>query len=205
MGSAGVAGSVAAFPWLSGCECSIWLVGLGPHPLRLLLSADPRGRHRPAPRHRATCLAIWPGSRLAVRDSRRALSLRPEPPSEAMADHPGRAGRRPAVRAVAAPIGTGEVVAHRRGGRGCGLRGAVVRHLPRRARWLYWGSHARAAARHVASGVTAHPQTATGDRVTARRGGAGDEGRTRDPYLGKVGFSFCIQTRSKLASKCSGS
>jgi hypothetical protein len=31
--------------------------------------------------------------------------------------------------------------------------------------------------------------------------GAGDEARTRDPYLGKVGFQFCIQRGPKPASK----
>jgi hypothetical protein len=38
----------------------------------------------------------------------------------------------------------------------------------------------------------------TGDRVTARRGAAGDEGRTRDPYLGKVAFPFCMGNISRL-------
>jgi hypothetical protein len=157
MGCVGVAGSVAPqFPCSSGCECSIWLGGLGTHPLRLLLSADPRGRFRQAPRHRATCMAIWLGSRVAVCNSRRALSLRPEQPSEAMAGHPGRAGCRSASRLVAAPIGAGEALARRRGGRGCGLRCAVVRHLPRRARRLDRGAHTRAAARHVASRLAPH-------------------------------------------------
>jgi hypothetical protein len=30
---------------------------------------------------------------------------------------------------------------------------------------------------------------------------AGDEARTRDPYLGKVSFQFCIRDGSKTASK----
>jgi hypothetical protein len=40
-----------------------------------------------------------------------------------------------------------------------------------------------------------------GHSVFRSRSGAGDEARTRDPYLGKVAFSFCIREGSKMSAR----